>query len=112
MCDDVCSRLAPLFMVHSNQCDCCGRMFSRYDVHVVHIWTREVDLIMRTLSVHQCEPNLDVYGVWIEHLDPRIPRIALFARKDIAKDEELTFDYRMTGETPVVVQCVQRTTCH
>ena len=79
-------------------------MFSRYNMHAVHIWTREVDLILRMFSVHQCEPNLDVYGVWIEHLDPRIPRIALFARKDIAKDEELTFDYRMTGNPPVVVQ--------
>ncbi len=45
----------------------------------------------------QCDPNLAVYGVWINHLDPRLPRIALFAKRDIAKEEELTFDYMMTG---------------
>jgi len=38
-----------------------------------------------------------VYGVWINNLDVRLPRIALFAIKDIAKGEELTFDYMMTG---------------
>ena len=46
----------------------------------------------------QCEPNLTVYGVWINNLDPRLPRIALFASKDIEKGEELTFDYMMTGK--------------
>jgi len=38
-----------------------------------------------------------VYGVWINNLDLRLPRIALFAIRHIAKDEELTFDYMMTG---------------
>ena len=38
-----------------------------------------------------------VYGVWINNLDVRLPRIALFAIKDIQKGEELTFDYMMTG---------------
>jgi hypothetical protein len=38
-----------------------------------------------------------VYGVWINTLDPRLPRIALFADRDIEKGEELTFDYMMTG---------------
>ena len=45
----------------------------------------------------QCEPNLVVYGVWINTLDPRLPRICLFADRDIDKGEELTFDYMMTG---------------
>ena len=38
-----------------------------------------------------------VYGVYINNLDLRLPRIALFAMKDIQKGEELTFDYMMTG---------------
>ena len=38
-----------------------------------------------------------VYGVYINNLDMRMPRIALFATKDIQKGEELTFDYNMTG---------------
>lgn len=42
---------------------------------------------------HSCDPNLEVYSVWINTLDPRLPRIALFSRRDIEKGEELTFDY-------------------
>lgn len=45
----------------------------------------------------QCDPNLEVFGVWINTLDPTLPRIALFSRRDIEKGEELTFDYMMTG---------------
>ncbi|XP_064604960.1 histone-lysine N-methyltransferase SUV39H2-like [Liolophura sinensis] len=48
---------------------------------------------------HSCDPNLVVYGVWINTLDPRLPRIALFSARDIDKGEELTFDYMMTGDT-------------
>ncbi|KAK3102045.1 hypothetical protein FSP39_008354 [Pinctada imbricata] len=48
---------------------------------------------------HSCDPNLEVYAVWINTLDPRLPRIALFSKRDIAKGEELTFDYMMTGDT-------------
>ncbi|XP_041458568.1 histone-lysine N-methyltransferase SUV39H2-like [Lytechinus variegatus] len=46
---------------------------------------------------HSCEPNLVVYGVWVNCLDPRLPRIALFACSDIKAGEEITFDYQMTG---------------
>ena len=46
----------------------------------------------------QCDPNMAVYAVWINTLDPRLPRLALFAKRDICKDEELTFDYMMTGQ--------------
>ncbi|XP_011309925.1 histone-lysine N-methyltransferase SUV39H2 isoform X1 [Fopius arisanus] len=42
---------------------------------------------------HSCEPNAAVYGVWIDCLDPNLPKLALFATKDIHKDEEITFDY-------------------
>ncbi|KAK2586176.1 hypothetical protein KPH14_001442 [Odynerus spinipes] len=42
---------------------------------------------------HSCDPNLVVYGVWINCLDPNLPKLALFATKDIEKNEELTFDY-------------------
>ncbi|XP_064631854.1 histone-lysine N-methyltransferase SUV39H2-like [Lineus longissimus] len=44
---------------------------------------------------HSCEPNMAVYGVWINTLDPSLPRIALFSTRDILKGEELTFDYMM-----------------
>lgn len=42
---------------------------------------------------HSCDPNLAVYGVWINCLDPNLPKLALFATKDIEKNEEITFDY-------------------
>ncbi|XP_014602579.1 PREDICTED: histone-lysine N-methyltransferase SUV39H2-like isoform X1 [Polistes canadensis] len=42
---------------------------------------------------HSCDPNLTVYGVWIDCLDPNLPKLALFATKDIQKNEEVTFDY-------------------
>ncbi|XP_076313462.1 histone-lysine N-methyltransferase SUV39H2-like isoform X2 [Tachypleus tridentatus] len=48
---------------------------------------------------HSCDPNLVVFGVWINNLDPRLPRIAFFSRREIKRGEELTFDYKMTGET-------------
>ena len=40
---------------------------------------------------------MSVYGVWINNLDVRLPRIALFANRDILKGEEVSFDYKMTG---------------
>lgn len=42
---------------------------------------------------HSCEPNLGVWAVWIDCLDPNLPSLALFALREIEKDEELTFDY-------------------
>lgn len=45
---------------------------------------------------HSCDPNLQVYNVFIDNLDERLPRIALFAKRGIKAGEELTFDYKMT----------------
>lgn len=42
---------------------------------------------------HSCEPNLAVWAVWVDCLDPNLPSLALFALREIEKDEELTFDY-------------------
>ena len=44
---------------------------------------------------HSCEPNLEVFPVWIDNLDINLPHIALFAKKFIRSGTELTFDYRM-----------------
>ncbi|KAG5452519.1 Histone-lysine N-methyltransferase suv39h2 [Clonorchis sinensis] len=46
---------------------------------------------------HSCDPNLTVRCVFVECLNTKLPRIALFAARFIKKDEELTFDYNMTG---------------
>lgn len=45
---------------------------------------------------HSCNPNLNVYAVWVDTLDPNLPRIAFFASREIKSGEELTFDYQMT----------------
>ena len=39
------------------------------------------------------DPNLAIFNVWIDCLDPDLPRICLFAKRDIARGEQLTFDY-------------------
>ncbi|EEB16456.1 heterochromatin protein, putative [Pediculus humanus corporis] len=42
---------------------------------------------------HSCEPNLVVYPVWIDCLEPNLPRLAFFAKRNIGRNEEITFDY-------------------
>ncbi|XP_046427748.1 histone-lysine N-methyltransferase SUV39H2-like isoform X1 [Neodiprion fabricii] len=42
---------------------------------------------------HSCDPNLAVYGVWINCLDPNLPKLGLFATRNILRYEEITFDY-------------------
>ena len=50
---------------------------------------------------HSCEPNLGIQG-----------QIAFVALRDIAADEELTFDYAMTDDEPYEMECNCRTpTC-
>ncbi|XP_053321311.1 histone-lysine N-methyltransferase SUV39H2 [Spea bombifrons] len=46
---------------------------------------------------HSCDPNLQVFNVFIDNLDVRLPRIALFSTRHIKAGEELTFDYQMKG---------------
>ncbi|KAJ8920550.1 hypothetical protein NQ315_005419 [Exocentrus adspersus] len=50
---------------------------------------------------HSCDPNLGVYAVWINCRDPNLPKLALFALREIERDEEITFDYMMNID-PVV----------
>uniref|UniRef100_A0A8D0PTA6 SUV39H1 histone lysine methyltransferase n=1 Tax=Sus scrofa TaxID=9823 RepID=A0A8D0PTA6_PIG len=54
-------------------------------------------LILPLFSFAQCDPNLQVYNVFIDNLDERLPRIAFFATRTIRAGEELTFDYNMQG---------------
>ncbi|KOB71065.1 putative heterochromatin protein isoform 2 [Operophtera brumata] len=42
---------------------------------------------------HSCDPNLGVWAVWADCLDPNLPMLALFATRDIDAGEELCFDY-------------------
>jgi histone-lysine N-methyltransferase SUV39H len=42
---------------------------------------------------HSCEPNLAVFAVWINCLDPNLPKLALFATRNIREGEEIAFDY-------------------
>ncbi|KAG8515932.1 Histone-lysine N-methyltransferase SUV39H2 [Galemys pyrenaicus] len=48
-----------------------------------------------------CDPNLQVFNVFIDNLDTRLPRIALFSTRTISAGEELTFDYQMKGSGDV-----------
>lgn len=42
---------------------------------------------------HSCDPNMTVYAVWGNCLDPNIPKLALFANREIKQGEEISFDY-------------------
>ncbi|KAM3449080.1 hypothetical protein NHJ6243_010022 [Beauveria neobassiana] len=42
---------------------------------------------------HSCDPNLRIFARVGDHADKHIHDLALFAIKDIARGEELTFDY-------------------
>ncbi|XP_057339812.1 histone-lysine N-methyltransferase SUV39H2-like isoform X1 [Microplitis mediator] len=51
---------------------------------------------------HSCDPNAAVYGVWIDCLDPNLPKLALFATRDIFINEEITFDYMREASSRVI----------
>ncbi|KAJ2593674.1 hypothetical protein EV177_008511 [Coemansia sp. RSA 1804] len=42
---------------------------------------------------HSCDPNMGIWSVYINHLDPRLHELAFFALRDIGVGEEVTFDY-------------------
>ena len=45
---------------------------------------------------HSCDPSLAVFNVWINCLDPDLPRLALFAVRDIVKGNFKTF-WKISG---------------
>ncbi|XP_050348375.1 histone-lysine N-methyltransferase SUV39H2-like isoform X1 [Nymphalis io] len=68
---------------------------------------------------HSCDPNLGVWAVWADCLDPNLPMLALFATRDIEAGEEICFDYLQKSseseedtETPVIsMENVEDNTC-
>jgi len=53
---------------------------------------------------HSCDPNMHIFNVYINCLDPDLPQICFFARREIKRGEQLTFDYcqslSKTSDTP------------
>lgn len=47
---------------------------------------------------HSCSPNLIVYGVFYDSMDPSFHRLAFFSNQDIPAGVELTFDYTGTND--------------
>jgi len=50
-------------------------------------------------------PKIEHYQVWIENLDPRLPRIAFFASRNIKAGEELQFDYKYAAQETNRLMC-------
>ena len=47
-----------------------------------------------------CDPNLNIFNVYVDCLDPDMPRLCLFAKREIKRGEQISFDYRQsTGNT-------------
>ncbi|KAJ2747989.1 hypothetical protein GGI20_000076 [Coemansia sp. BCRC 34301] len=59
---------------------------------------------------HSCAPNLAIWAVYINHLDPRLHELAFFAIRDIEAGEELTFDYS-PHDTPNSTQTLHKFVC-
>jgi histone-lysine N-methyltransferase SETMAR len=58
-------------------------------VHTTFIDPCKTGNIGRFIS-HSCEPNLSVYPVRVHN---RVPKVCLFAARDICENEELTYSY-------------------
>uniref|UniRef100_A0A0P6IWW1 Putative histone-lysine n-methyltransferase n=1 Tax=Aedes aegypti TaxID=7159 RepID=A0A0P6IWW1_AEDAE len=43
---------------------------------------------------HSCDPNCGIWSVWVNCLDPNLPRLAFFAKRKIEAGEELTINYQ------------------
>lgn len=48
---------------------------------------------------HSCDPNMTVYAIWGNCLDPNLPKLALFANREIKAGEEISFDYLNQSKT-------------
>lgn len=44
---------------------------------------------------HSCDPNCAIWAVYINCLDPNLPRLGIFTRRSMEAGEELTFDYNV-----------------
>ena len=44
---------------------------------------------------HSCDPNCAIWAVFIDCLDPNLPRLGIFTKRRLEAGEELTFDYNV-----------------
>uniref|UniRef100_A0A182VQ71 protein-synthesizing GTPase n=1 Tax=Anopheles minimus TaxID=112268 RepID=A0A182VQ71_9DIPT len=57
---------------------------------------------------HSCDPNCGIWSVWIDCLDPYLPRLAFFALRRIEIGEELTFNYHAQVTTNNLSQSTKK----
>ncbi|XP_055612694.1 histone-lysine N-methyltransferase Su(var)3-9-like isoform X1 [Uranotaenia lowii] len=43
---------------------------------------------------HSCDPNCGIWSVWVNCLDPNLPRLAFFSKRKIEAGEELSINYQ------------------
>lgn len=55
---------------------------------------------------HSCDPNCAIWVVYIDCLDPNLPRLGIFTRRSLEVGEELTFDYNV-GSGPAYVAATE-----
>merc|ERR1712062_740515 len=49
---------------------------------------------------HSCDPNLNIFNVFINNLDPNMPQLAMFSKREIKRGEQITFDYHQQISSP------------